>query len=134
MKKISKIILYHEEKFLLMLRDDKPDIAYPNIWTLFGGNIEENESPEDCLKRELLEEINFELTNMKKFMENTRDQDGQEVEEHIFIAEVPEKIVNNKLNEGQKMKFFTIKEIDKNDVFEPFSKYIKEFSNSLKNQ
>ncbi|MBC7864020.1 MAG: NUDIX domain-containing protein, partial [Bacteroidia bacterium] len=47
MFKIAAIIFENEEnKILLYLRDNKPGIPFPNHWDLFGGHIEEGESPE----------------------------------------------------------------------------------------
>ena len=42
-----------EGKLLIYLRDDKPDIPYHNCWDLFGGHIEEGETPEVALVREV---------------------------------------------------------------------------------
>ena len=34
---------------------------YPNVWDLFGGHVEEEESPEDALRREALEELHVKI-------------------------------------------------------------------------
>ena len=52
-------ILYREGQFLLQLRDDLPNIVYPGQWTLFGGHLEEGETPTAGLQRELQEEIGY---------------------------------------------------------------------------
>ena len=52
-------ILYREGQFLLQLRDDIPNIVYPGQWTLFGGHLEEGETPITGLQRELQEEIGY---------------------------------------------------------------------------
>jgi 8-oxo-dGTP diphosphatase len=56
---VALAILYREGKFLMQLRDDKPNIPYPGHWSLFGGHLELGETPEEAIKRELLEEINY---------------------------------------------------------------------------
>lgn len=127
MKKISKIILFNKDKVLLQLRDNNPNIAHPNTWTLFGGNIQNNESPESALKRELFEELGITLDHFKKLFTKNRNQDGSSVEDHIFAAKIDKSILKNNLSEGQKMKFFSLSEIDKINVFLPFKKYISEF-------
>jgi len=58
---VSLAVLYVEDKFLIQLRDDIPGIVYPGHWGLFGGHIENNETPEEALKRELIEEIGYEV-------------------------------------------------------------------------
>ena len=63
MKKIRPqcglIIENAENEILLQLRDDKPDLEYPNCWGTFGGQIEEGETPQEALVREIREELNY---------------------------------------------------------------------------
>ena len=49
-------LLTPDRRLILQLRDDKPDIHYPNMITAFGGGAEPGESPEECALRELAEE------------------------------------------------------------------------------
>ncbi len=52
---------------LLYLLDQKPDIPDPNKWNLIGGHIDEDESPDDCITRELLEKIEYDLLSPSLF-------------------------------------------------------------------
>ncbi|YAI81960.1 MAG: NUDIX hydrolase [cyanobacterium endosymbiont of Rhopalodia sterrenbergii] len=60
-------IVYQENNFFLQLRDNLSTIAYPDHWGLFGGHIESGETPEQALKRELVEEINYKVPNPMEF-------------------------------------------------------------------
>lgn len=53
----STSILIHNNKILLILRDNKPDIPEPNTWQLPGGGVEEGEDHFEAIQRELKEEI-----------------------------------------------------------------------------
>lgn len=44
-----------------MLRDNRPDIPFPNQWDVPGGGREGEESPETCALRELEEELGLRL-------------------------------------------------------------------------
>ena len=61
MEQISAIIFENpDEGFLIYLRDsaiDKPKIPFPDHWDLIGGHVEEGESFEQALEREVEEEI-----------------------------------------------------------------------------
>jgi len=58
-QEVVKAVIFKDEKFLLQLRDNKPNIPYPNTWAFFGGGVEEGEKHEEALKRELKEELGW---------------------------------------------------------------------------
>lgn len=58
----SKIALFCGGKLLTILRDDKPTIPWPNMWELPGGGREGDESPFECVAREVHEELGIALT------------------------------------------------------------------------
>ena len=57
----SKIALICGGKVLTILRDDKDDILCPNMWDLPGGGREGDESPFECVAREVYEELGIHL-------------------------------------------------------------------------
>lgn len=57
-----KIALFCGDKLLTILRDDKLNIPYPNTWELPGGGREGDESPFECVAREVYEELGIHLT------------------------------------------------------------------------
>ena len=57
----SKIALFCGDKLLTILRDDKDDIPCPNMWELPGGGREGDESPFECVAREVYEELGIHL-------------------------------------------------------------------------
>jgi 8-oxo-dGTP pyrophosphatase MutT (NUDIX family) len=67
MKKIRPqcglIIENAKGEILLQLRDDKPGLEYPNCWGTFGGQIEEGETPQEALIREIKEELDYDMEN-----------------------------------------------------------------------
>ena len=56
-----KIALICDDKLLTILRDDKASIPYPNMWELPGGGREDEETPFECVQREVFEELSFKL-------------------------------------------------------------------------
>lgn len=57
-----KIALICEGQILTILRDDKATIPYPNMWDLPGGGREGDESPFECVAREVYEELSIQLS------------------------------------------------------------------------
>lgn len=56
-----KIALFCEDKLLTILRDDKASIPWANMWELPGGGREGDESPFECARREVYEELGIHL-------------------------------------------------------------------------
>jgi len=64
-KGVGAIIVSEQTgKVMTVLRS--PEESYPNTWTFAGGKVEENESPNNALIRELDEEL--QLTKIKKII------------------------------------------------------------------
>ncbi len=57
-KKIVCALLVNDSNHIL-LQDRKGISKYGEEWSFFGGGIEDGESPEDALIRELQEELNW---------------------------------------------------------------------------
>ncbi len=57
-----KIALLCDGQVLTILRDDKTTIPYPNMWDLPGGGREGDETPFECVAREVYEELSIQLS------------------------------------------------------------------------
>lgn len=107
-------ILYREEKFLMQLRDNIPNILYPGHWAFFGGHIEPGESPDVALQREVLEEIGY--TIPPTFIEFGLYPDEQAVR-HVFAAPLLVELSQLVLNEGWDMGLVTIDDIRRGSCY-----------------
>ena len=56
-----KIALLCDDKLLTILRDDISTIPWPNMWELPGGGREDEETPFECVQREVFEELGLNL-------------------------------------------------------------------------
>ena len=109
----SNIILMNSEKrVLLYLRDDKPTLLYPNMWALPGGYVEEGETPEQCILREIEEELGVKLGEVILFIAAQRSYGI----EHTFWARVNVHLEDLVLTEGQAIRWFTFDEIKKTEL------------------
>jgi 8-oxo-dGTP diphosphatase len=67
MKDVTAAIITQNNKVLLTRR--APGEKHAGGWEFPGGKVEENESPETCLRRELLEELEIETAIGDKLTE-----------------------------------------------------------------
>jgi 8-oxo-dGTP diphosphatase len=68
MRQIAMVLLFdHFNRLLIYLRDDKPEIPFPSHWDFFGGHLEDGETPEEALAREVKEEIGVDLKRWNSF-------------------------------------------------------------------
>jgi 8-oxo-dGTP diphosphatase len=105
---VAMAVLYRENKFLMQLRDKNPNIVYPGYWGLFGGHMESGETPEDTVKREILEEIGYVLPPTLSVFGCYPDE---KVIRHVFHAPLMVKLDQLVLNEGWDMSLVTLEEI-----------------------
>jgi len=113
MKEIAAIILENDKgEFLLALRDNKPGIPFPNHWDLIGGHIEDGETPEEALVREVKEELDIDLKEYnfyKKYV--CLAGDAYENIKYIYSGKINLPIEEITLLEGERAQYFSRKEI-----------------------
>ena len=112
-RQIASIALLNEEKFLLQLRDNIPTILAPNHWALLGGGIEQGESPEEAVKREINEEIDckiFDVQFVDLIKIRNHPQFGEE-DLYLFKGKINKPLKEITLFEGQRLGYFSIKEM-----------------------
>jgi 8-oxo-dGTP diphosphatase len=113
MKKIAAIILVNDNgEFLLALRDNKPGIPFPDHWDLIGGHVEEGETPEEALVREVKEELDIDLKEYSFFrMYECLTGDVYENIKYIYTGKINIPIEEVTLLEGERPQYFTREEI-----------------------
>lgn len=110
---VALAILYRDNRFLLQLRDNIPTILYPGYWGLFGGHIEPGETPEIAVKREIWEEITYELTEFR-FFNIYADEFAIR---HVFQAPLTVSLDQLTLHEGWDFGLITAEEIQRGQIY-----------------
>jgi 8-oxo-dGTP pyrophosphatase MutT (NUDIX family) len=64
---VAALLLLEDGRYVMQLRDAKPDIFYPDHWGCFGGAVHDDEDPQRALCRELQEELEFVLAEAREF-------------------------------------------------------------------
>jgi 2-amino-4-hydroxy-6-hydroxymethyldihydropteridine diphosphokinase len=94
---------------LLQLRDNKPEIPYPNTWGTFGGQIEEGEEPLSAIIREIKEELEYQPKALEQY--GIFPCDGYDI--FMFRCSDPELSIDAlQVHEGQGARFFSCADLD----------------------
>ena len=102
---VSSAIIVFDGKLLLLQRDDTLGIRDPECWQLPGGGIEEGETPDDAVRRELKEEIGIIPTQLKKL---GTPYPGLSLY-HALLSK-QEVVFIRKGDEGKDLRFFSLEE------------------------
>ena len=111
--KAALIILYNNEKQFLLQHRTKDAVVLPDYWAFFGGGIKEGETPEDAVRREALEELNYKLKEPLFFVEQDFETDAIEGHMYVYIEAFDGNKSVLKLQEGQGWGWYKASEIDK---------------------
>jgi len=84
---ISIILENREGEVLLLLRDNKSTITCPNHWTLIGGKVESNETPEMAAHRELEAETGLK-TDLSFWKRYDREHTLFIVDQYVYVGKV----------------------------------------------
>ena len=114
---IVKALIYQNERFLLQLRDDSPEIAYPNQWSFFGGEIETGETPWEALQRELEEELEWCPVGGSFLFHWINTENPCRI--HFYAVPFRSSCKELVLHEGQSYSWFTLNELEHMDSVVP---------------
>lgn len=108
MIKVVAAILEKEDKILIAKKREGKPLA--GLWEFPGGKIEEGETPEESLIRELMEEMNIKVRVNEYVGESIYDYgDGKVISLKGFTAEIIEGDI--KLTDHDEYKWVTLEEI-----------------------
>jgi len=110
-------------RVLLFQRDDRPDIPFPNQWDVPGGHVEIGETPEECIVREMKEEMGLDLDGFRLFcVRNFKDRI-----EYTYWKRAALNIDEITLTEGQRLQWFTREESRRTALAYGFNEIVEDF-------
>jgi 8-oxo-dGTP pyrophosphatase MutT (NUDIX family) len=104
---VALAMLRRQGRWLMQLRDDIPGIVAPGCWGLFGGHLDPGETPEQAVRRELLEEISWQPQELRYALEHRIPRRTA----HVFLAELTVPLEQLVLLEGQDMALVSRQEL-----------------------
>ncbi|API87774.1 (deoxy)nucleoside triphosphate pyrophosphohydrolase [Francisella uliginis] len=112
-------IILNEQKNKVYINLRQKFQTYSDYWEFPGGKVENNESFEDCIKREVFEEVGITIKALNPYFKKKHiNKNNIEVNLEFFIVDSYEGIPYPK--ENQQLKLVNISELD-NYYFLPAS-------------
>ncbi|MEI6829926.1 MAG: GNAT family N-acetyltransferase [Synechococcaceae cyanobacterium ELA445] len=112
---VALALLEREGSWLLQLRDDLATIVAPGCWGLFGGHLDPGETPELALRRELVEEIDWQAEELSSWFSHTNLQRVI----HFFRGPLTVPLEALRLQEGQDLALASRQELACGQVWSP---------------
>ena len=123
-----------EGKKILLGKRSANRAFYPNVWDVFGGHIEPDESREDALRRELLEELGIAPIEMRFLLtvdEPDRAAIGDGVYHFYLVAAHAGEPRNLQPDEHARIEWFTFDEALKLTFAHPlYTEFISQFADA----
>jgi 8-oxo-dGTP diphosphatase len=106
MKQIAMVLVFdRHNRLLVYLRDNNSNIPFPEHWDFFGGHLEDGETPEEALVREVKEELGVELKRWQFFRTYECLQgDAYPNVKHFYWAKIDKTADELTLYEGQRLR------------------------------
>ena len=88
MKLATLCYIKNNGKTLMLYRDKKPNDIHEGKWNGLGGKFDPGESPEDCVRREVLEESGLQIRNpeLRGFLTFPEFSSGEDWYVFVFLA------------------------------------------------
>jgi len=108
---VSVIILYDKEGKMLLEHRTETRKNYPGCWGLFGGRAEKGETPEQTVRREIKEELNYDLSHPVLLYTQHLEHGS---EKHVYVEAYDEsQAITLQPRESQGYAWLTLEEYKK---------------------
>ncbi len=111
-RNVAVILLYDKDKKVLLQHRAEDAERLPGYWAFFGGGIERGETPEQAVRRETLEELEYPLEKPRLVLTQEFTGSHNVGTKYVFVEEYdPKKELV--LREGKEEGWFRLEETER---------------------
>jgi mutator protein MutT len=111
------VVIFYTDEHKILLQNRKSIMKWGEEWSFWGGGLDPGETKEDAAIREIKEELDFNVKDLKylgsltEIIERYKDpNDKRRITYEIFVSKIEEDPSLFKVKEGDGLAFFTLKE------------------------
>ena len=110
-RNVAVLVLYNNKKEILLQHRSKDALRLPDHWAFFGVGIEGEETPEQALAREIIEELEYNVVTPKLIFTQKFNYKDDVNTKYVFVEKYNEK---QKLvqHEGQEMGWWKFENLN----------------------
>ncbi len=123
--KVTCAIIFHNEKILVV--QNSSDSDHPFQWEFPGGKINVGETFENCIKREIIEELEIEVEICQEMKSVEFDYGFKQIVLIPFLCSIKNGKI--KLNEHNELKWINVNELSEIDFSDADKKLIQQKQN-----
>ena len=109
---VGVILLNDRREILMQLRDDIPSITDPGCWAVPGGGQDPGETLEQAARREILEETDYTLGDLRLAHERDLDRGNGFIEHQAYFVADYDGRQPLQCHEGQRLEFMPPERLD----------------------
>ena len=128
------VILFYNGKGEILLQDRRTRSKWGEDYGFFGGRVEEGETPEEAIQREIKEELGLEGITFELYRKytHTNPSTGVKVKRNVYLSDLPD-ISKLTCTEG-KMEIRTFQNSVELKMIPGFKELLQEIYAELKEQ
>jgi 8-oxo-dGTP diphosphatase len=112
---------------LLQQRDDTPGLPFAGYWSMPGGKVEDGETPDEAIHRELVEEIELHVPLKLWKVYKRPGPNLTVIVQYVYTGRITQEVHYLAVNEGQALRYVDSHEFSELPIAYGFDKLLEEF-------
>jgi 8-oxo-dGTP diphosphatase len=128
---VVAILQNAQGQILLQQRDAMPNLPFAGDWSMPGGKVEDGETPDEAIHRELLEEIGLDVPLKLWKVYERSGPNLMVIVQYVYTGRIDREVSRLAINEGQALRYVDSCEFSELPIAYGFDELLEEYSTSF---